>query len=198
MVGVVFFWLLDVGGRGCSLSFFIAGFELFYWFLLQVDSLNSPILFICLTSKPSLSFVRQTCSFVRQTRSTLLHVSFFRSSDALFRSSDVFFPLADAFYSTACVVLSFVRRVLSFGRRVLLYCMCRSFVRQTRSTLLHVSFFRSSESISFPSIASDFSSVSSFFAAVLISCLSGSSFFVVVASACLPFGFWRLSVKKWA
>ena len=109
MVGVVFFWLLDVGGRGCSLSFFIAGFELFYWFLLQVDSLNSPILFICLTSKPSLSFVRQTCSFVRQTRSTLLHVSFFRSSDALFRSSDVFFPLADAFYSTARVVLSFDR-----------------------------------------------------------------------------------------
>jgi len=80
--------------------------------------------------------------------------------------------------------------------------MYRSFVRQTRSTLLHVSFFCLSdaffplaESISFPSIASDFSSVSSFFAAVLISCLSGSSFYVAVASACLPFGFCRLSVS---
>ena len=75
---------------------------------------------------PSLSFAWQTCSFVRQMRSTLLHVSFFRSSDAFFR-------LADAFYSTACIVLSFVRRVLSSGRCVLLYCMCHSFVRQTRS-----------------------------------------------------------------
>jgi len=34
---------------------------------------------------------------------------------------------------------------LSFVRRVLLYSTCRSFVRQTRSTLQHVSFFRSSD-----------------------------------------------------
>ena len=63
-----------------------------------------------------------------------------------------FFRLSDAFYSTACVILSFVRRILLLDRCILLYVMYRSFVRQTcsflcqmRSTLLHVSFFRSSD-----------------------------------------------------